>query len=162
MNTSEVPIASPCGQDWTTMKPGDKGRYCGACKKTVHDLSALTKREARALLAAPTTEGLCVRYLYDAHGDIAFTDTVPASRLVCAKRALVAAAALALPMTLNACMGAQARPVPPPDPDMQQVTGAVAMPPMPADAGPTSPVTPAAPPPATPVTPANPIEIDQR
>jgi hypothetical protein len=172
MNKNEIPIASPCGQDWRSMKPGQKGRYCDACKKTVHDLSAMTRREARALLAAPPTEGLCVRYLYDAHGDIAFRDTVPAGSLVRAKRALAAAAALALPMSLAACMGAA---VPPPvHPESHEMMGAAPYIPEQQDAGSgtqtpiaptaTTPV-PSATAPLAPTNPspsANPIEIDQR
>jgi hypothetical protein len=122
MKTSDVPIASPCGMDWQSMKPGDRGRYCDACKKTVRDLSAMTRREARELLAAPRTEGLCVRYLYDEHGDIAFRDTLPAAALVRAKRVLAAAAVVALPMSLAACMGAA--PIPEPQPPQHEMMGA--------------------------------------
>jgi hypothetical protein len=127
MRATEIPIASPCGQDWRTMKPSDTARFCDSCKKHVHDLSAMTPADARSLLSSPPTEGLCVRYLYDARGDIVFRGApVPAGMLVRAKRFAAAAVAVSLPMALAACsgsidetpgpmmMGAVACPMPPP------------------------------------------------
>ena len=89
------------------MKPADmKKRFCDECELHVHDLSAMTKREARAVLAS---EGLCIRYLYDQHGAVVFSDDarlVAPSALVRAKRFVQGAMAVALPMTLTACIGA--------------------------------------------------------
>ncbi len=85
-------------------------RFCGACKKHVHDLSSMTPPEARALLDAPSAEGLCVRYLYDQAGNILFRPTdvlVKPSALSRARRFVTAAGALAIPLSLNACMGAK-------------------------------------------------------
>jgi hypothetical protein len=126
VNASEIPIASPCGADWTTMRPSDRKRFCDTCKKHVHDLSAMSKDEARAVLASPPTEGLCVRFLYDEYGDVVFQkQTIAPSFLVRAKRLATYAVAAAIPATLTACMGAPA-PVP-------VMMGAVAcpMPPIP-------------------------------
>jgi hypothetical protein len=107
MRATDIPIASPCGADWRTMKPSDTKRFCEACKKHVHDLSAMTPAEARALLASPPTEGLCVRYLHDAHGDVVFRDApLPSAMLVRAKRIAQAAAWVALPAALAACSSA--------------------------------------------------------
>ncbi|MBX3188995.1 MAG: hypothetical protein KF819_18385 [Labilithrix sp.] len=117
MRREDLPIEAPCGQDWDGMKPADmKKRFCDACTLHVHDLAAMTKREAKALLSSEETEGLCVRYLYDRHGEIVFSDDprlIAPSRLLRAKRFAAAAVALAFPMTLTACMGAApARPMP--------------------------------------------------
>jgi hypothetical protein len=108
MRREELPIETPCGQDWSGMKPaGMKKKFCDACKMHVHDLSKMTRREAKTLLASEATEGLCIRYLHDQHGDIVFTDS-----LVRAKRFALGALAVAMPMTLTACMGAApARPM---------------------------------------------------
>lgn len=103
------------------MKPGDRKRFCGDCKKYVHDLSAMTRAEAREVLQSRPTEGLCVRYLYDVHGDVVFRDTIPASFLSRAKRI---AAAATFPLGLAACSGAPAEAPPPPMPMM----GAIACP----------------------------------
>lgn len=89
------------------MTPAGKKKFCVECKKHVHDLSRMTEEEARALLATPALEGLCIRYVYDAEGKVAFEAPLPASSLLRkAKRFVAGAAALALPMSLNACMGA--------------------------------------------------------
>lgn len=133
MQATDINIETPCGQDWQSMKPGDRKRFCGECKKHVHDLSSMTQNEAREVLQSRPTEGLCVRYLYDANGDVVFRGApMPASFLSRAKRI---AAAAALPMSLAACSGAQ----PPPAPMMGSIS--CPMPELP----PQPPVTPPAP-----------------
>jgi hypothetical protein len=110
MNRTEVPIATPCSADWSTMTLADRGRFCGACSKVVRELSRLSEAEARALLASPPTEGLCVRYVHDATGEILFRrDVVPMARLV--RRAATLALAAALPLSTAACMGAAPSPM---------------------------------------------------
>jgi hypothetical protein len=101
------------------MKPSDNKRFCDACKKHVHDLSAMTEEDARAALATPPAEGLCVRYLYDAHGAIVFRGAPMApSMLVRARRF----AAAALPLALAACTGSMG------EAPVQPMIGAVACP----------------------------------
>jgi hypothetical protein len=39
MNRTDLPIASPCNADWSTMTLADRGRFCGACRKVVRELS---------------------------------------------------------------------------------------------------------------------------
>jgi hypothetical protein len=115
MNRSELPIASPCNADWTTMTLEDRGRFCGECSKVVRELAQLTESEARALLASPPTEGLCVRYVHDATGEILFRrDVVPVARLTRVGRvrraAAMALAAASLPVAVAGCMGAAVPP----------------------------------------------------
>lgn len=117
MNRDEARIATPCDADWTSMAPRDRSRLCGTCDKLVHNLSALGEREARALLRSRSTEGLCIRYLHDAHGEIWFGDAagrvVPASRLARRGAAMVAAAGVMLvPILTEACGGAGPDPNP--------------------------------------------------
>jgi hypothetical protein len=114
MNRTQLPIESPCTVDWTQMTLADRGRFCGECKKVVRELAQLTEAEARALLASPPTEGLCVRYVHDATGEILFRrDVVPLGRLARAKRAAaVALAAASLPVAVAGCMGAPPPAVP--------------------------------------------------
>lgn len=106
MNRTEIPIASPCHADWSTMSLADRGRFCGACRKVVRELRQMTESEARTLLASPPTEGLCVRYVHDATGEILFRrdDVIPAGKLL--RRAAAAVAMAVLPMGTVACMGA--------------------------------------------------------
>lgn len=66
-----VQIAAPCQADWNEMYAfgGDRVRYCSQCQLNVYNLSAMTQREAEALLM--TTEGrLCVRFYRRADGTI--------------------------------------------------------------------------------------------
>lgn len=138
MNRTDLPIATPCHADWSTMTLADRGRFCGECRRVVRELARMTEREARAMLASPPTEGLCVRYVHDATGEIVFRrdEVVPVGRLL--RRAAVVALAVALPLSTAACMGAAAPPTmgsplpvapsasapgPPPEP-MQVMMGA--------------------------------------
>jgi hypothetical protein len=122
MKNQDVAVESPCNANWSAMQRGDKSRFCGDCKKTVHDLTSMSKAEASALLAAPATEELCVRYLHDEMGHLVFVDTfrdrpIPLVALL-RKRAGQAVAVAALGMSLTACMGAMRPPkvVPPTKP----------------------------------------------
>lgn len=148
MRREDLTIETPCSQDWNGMKPADmKKRFCDECRLHVHDLAAMSKREAKAVLASETTEGLCIRYLYDQHGTVVFADDprlVAPNALVRAKRFVQGAIVVALPMTLTACMGAAA--ARPPMPPTQVVTDAGAPTnPIAADAGaPTTQTTPVA------------------
>lgn len=149
MNRTDLPIANPCAADWRTMTLADRGRFCGACKKVVRELAQLTETEARALLASPPTEGLCVRYVHDATGEILFRHpgVVPVGHLARFRRgAALALATASIPLALTGCMGAPAPlmglPVPPSNPTM----GAVAAPT-------TTSTAPVAPQPTTPAPP---------
>ena len=62
MKRDEVQIQSPCTASWAAMEGDDARRYCGRCDKHVHDLSAMTERAARAVVAQPN---VCVRYTVD-------------------------------------------------------------------------------------------------
>ncbi len=103
MNADDLPIASPCTVDWTTMKLADRGRFCGECRKVVRELAQMSEREARALLASPPTEGLCVRYVHDTSGEILFRrdDVVPLARL--SRKVAATVLAIALPLAAAAC-----------------------------------------------------------
>lgn len=57
MHTDSLRIAAPCQADWSAMMAGDRSRFCGACKKHVHELARLSEAEALALLATPSAEG---------------------------------------------------------------------------------------------------------
>ncbi len=105
MTPRDVRITSPCTLDWTKMTPAQGGRFCGDCKKVVRDLSKMTERQARELLAKERHQDLCVRMLVDRDGNVFFGgDTlVSASLLSKAKRAAAAAAAIALPFATQAC-----------------------------------------------------------
>jgi hypothetical protein len=110
MKASELGIQTPCTLDWTKMTPAEGGRFCGDCKKVVRDLSKMTEAEARALVAKERYDGLCVQALVDRDGNVFFggDKLVSASLLSRAKRAAMAAAAIALPLAMNACTNEEA------------------------------------------------------
>lgn len=46
-----ITIPSPCSNKWEEMTGDDRVRHCGECGKNVYDLSALTRKQAAALIA---------------------------------------------------------------------------------------------------------------
>jgi hypothetical protein len=63
---AKLRIASPCQEPWSGMAGDDRVRHCGRCDRQVVNLSAMTRGEAEASLAA----GPCVRFLRRADGSI--------------------------------------------------------------------------------------------
>ena len=57
-----VQVKSPCTEDWNEMVGNDEVRFCSHCSKHVHNLSAMTRREAEALVLK-SNGNLCIRYL---------------------------------------------------------------------------------------------------
>ena len=100
MKASEIQIPEPCDADWDSMTPVERGRFCGACQKKVHDLSAMPERDARAFLQSD--DDICISYLSTADGEVRFQPSriVPLHRL--ARRASMATAA-GLSLALAAC-----------------------------------------------------------
>ncbi|MEL6341731.1 MAG: hypothetical protein AAFV53_01265 [Myxococcota bacterium] len=73
MKRDDVQIPSPCSADWSEMTGDDARRFCDQCAKHVHDLSAMTEPEAKALLKTASSAGeLCVRYTVGADQTITF------------------------------------------------------------------------------------------
>ncbi|MEZ4382137.1 MAG: hypothetical protein R3A79_12375 [Nannocystaceae bacterium] len=78
MKADDLPINSPCDEDWTAMRGDSERRFCDHCARHVHDLSAMTKTEASALLRSSGGERLCVRYTLEPDGGIRFRAPAPA------------------------------------------------------------------------------------
>ena len=113
MKRDDIRIPEPCHASWDEMRQeeGDHRRFCDHCTKHVHDLSALTERQARALLDSSFRDGvsICVSYACGPGGEVRFAPepTVPPApqhQLLGLKR-MVAAAALAVPMLAAGCTG---------------------------------------------------------
>ena len=68
MRADELPIPEPCHEDWSNMTGDEKRRFCGACNKHVHDLSAMTATGAEETLAAEPD--ICVRYTVNEDGTL--------------------------------------------------------------------------------------------
>ncbi len=113
MNKQQLPINNPCTQDWNTMAGGDRQRFCQVCDKTVHNLSAMTQKEAQGVLEQRRAgQRLCVRYSAGDDGEILFQrpSLIPAGLLLrtrqVALRATLAAVAVAAVVETPGCVPA--------------------------------------------------------
>lgn len=95
MKSDEIRIGTPCTVDWDAMQGCGARRFCGQCRKQVTDLSQLTEREARKVVAKPDQ---CVRYSVTARGDVLFAGT---ARRTTELRRTVGARLLALAAVLS-------------------------------------------------------------
>jgi hypothetical protein len=80
----QIKIASPCSADWEQMEGNDRVRFCGECKKNVFNLSAMTRRDADALLRE-TNGSLCTRLYRRADGTVLTGDCPEALRVKIAR-----------------------------------------------------------------------------
>ena len=69
----QIKIASPCAADWERMQGTDRVRFCGDCKKNVFNLSAMTRRDAEALIKE-THGDLCARLYRRVDGTVLTED----------------------------------------------------------------------------------------
>jgi hypothetical protein len=101
-----ISIASPCSANWDSMPGTDQVRHCGECNKNVYNLSAMTRREAEALLQE--TEGrLCARLYRRADGTI-LTENCPAGLRAIGRRvSRFAGAAMSAVAALSSATAAQ-------------------------------------------------------
>ena len=76
-----LPIVRPCLESFEKMAGNPRTRFCDTCNKHVHDLSAGTEEEARALLAEKRGTRICIRFARDAHGSVRFRMAVVAAAL---------------------------------------------------------------------------------
>jgi hypothetical protein len=76
-----LPIARPCSESFASMPGGESKRFCSSCDKHVHDLSAGTEEEARALFAANRDRRVCVRFAKDGAGNVRFRAAAMAAAL---------------------------------------------------------------------------------
>lgn len=78
-----IEIASPCTVPWETMPGNERVRFCGQCRQNVFNVEALSRDEARRLIASQ--EGrVCVRMLRRPDGTVVTADCW--SRLRAARR----------------------------------------------------------------------------
>ncbi|MCA9495069.1 MAG: hypothetical protein KC621_34310, partial [Myxococcales bacterium] len=90
MHRDQLRIADPCHEDWSAMTGDPCRRHCASCDKHVHDLSAMTERAARQLVASSTD--LCVRYAVRSDGSVVHAPSGRLPRLLAVAGALLSAA----------------------------------------------------------------------
>lgn len=108
MDSKNLPITGPCPIDLDAIgfDRTSKRSHCGHCEKSVHVLSNMTEREARAFMTENAGKNLCVSYARTKDGAVQFKpeptpQIVPLARL--SRRPAAAAAGLGLAMALAAC-----------------------------------------------------------
>lgn len=57
----DLRVNSPCEVDWDSMVGNEEVRFCTHCEKNVHDISALTRKDAMRFVRA-NSGGVCVRF----------------------------------------------------------------------------------------------------
>jgi hypothetical protein len=60
-------VNSPCEADWDSMAGNDEVRFCTHCEKSVHNVSAMTRRDAMRFVRA-NAGGVCLRFYSDPAG----------------------------------------------------------------------------------------------
>ena len=60
MKKERIAISSPCHENWDSMTPSEKGRFCDSCNKEVHDVSLKTDIEIARELQQNQGD-LCIR-----------------------------------------------------------------------------------------------------
>ncbi len=91
-----VGVASPCHARWEDMTGDERTRHCAECNLRVHNISAMTRDDAEALLRASAGDRLCIRLYRRTDGTILTQDCpVGLARVrVAARRAVAKVAAL--------------------------------------------------------------------
>lgn len=90
-----IRVATPCHVEWDSMTGDDRVRNCDSCKKSVFNLSMMTRDEAETLLR-DRTGSLCVRYFQRHDGTVMLADCTIGKRQRRNRRLIVAGAALLL------------------------------------------------------------------
>ncbi|MEM7157621.1 MAG: hypothetical protein AAF799_32575 [Myxococcota bacterium] len=73
VHRSQIPIPEPCPEDLSSVAPDGSGRrHCDRCRKSVHDLSEMTRAQAKLVVLRSRREEVCVRYACGADGQLRF------------------------------------------------------------------------------------------
>lgn len=54
-----IRIPEPCSENWNTMQPDEKGRFCSSCSKSVHDFSNKTDAEIHQVISSSKDKHIC-------------------------------------------------------------------------------------------------------
>jgi hypothetical protein len=69
-----ISVASPCPVEWSQMQGDERRRFCASCKLHVHNLGAMSRRDANELLARSRQGRVCVRFFRRADGTVLTRD----------------------------------------------------------------------------------------
>ena len=54
-----VRVPEPCHEDWNSMQPDEKGKFCSSCSKSVFDFSNKTDQEIKHILLEYKDQKVC-------------------------------------------------------------------------------------------------------
>jgi len=103
-----IHVASPCTARWEDMTGDGRLRHCAQCDLDVHNLSAMTRDEAEALLQGLSRGRVCARFYKRADGTI-LTRDCPVGLAAVRRRVLLAASRVAAALGLATLAGAAAQ-----------------------------------------------------
>lgn len=106
----QLRVASPCPKTWESMDGDHRTRFCDECKLHVHNVSAMTRSEARALFQSSNGR-LCLNGFARPDGELVTQESLAellelhgaAPERVAAVRAALAAGLTAVALSLAAC-----------------------------------------------------------
>lgn len=64
-----IDVKSPCSESWDEMQGNEQIRFCSHCAENVHNLSEMTRKQARKIVAQSNGK-ICVRYVRRSDGRI--------------------------------------------------------------------------------------------
>jgi hypothetical protein len=67
-----VKVAPTCKLRWDHVDPAEKQWFCSQCQHDVHNLSAMTKGEAKKFMRTPCAGRRCISFLQDDQGRTVF------------------------------------------------------------------------------------------
>jgi hypothetical protein len=71
---TSISIASPCPADWEKMAGDERVRHCSECNLNVYNLSGMTERQVKQLIAGSQGQRMCLRLYRRADGTILTQD----------------------------------------------------------------------------------------
>jgi hypothetical protein len=99
-----IDVPKPCDAAWDKMIGGDEKRFCLSCEKDVYNLSAMSRREARKLVANNAGK-ICVRYARLPNGKLYTTDKQ--LHQITRRTSIIAAGVIATTLSLSIASYAQ-------------------------------------------------------
>jgi hypothetical protein len=96
---TSIRIASPCPADWAKMAGDERVRHCSECNLNVYNLSAMTERQVKQLIAGSQGQRVCARFYRRADGTVLTQDCPWRFRTLARKVSRFAAAVLAAVMS---------------------------------------------------------------
>lgn len=111
----QIRIESPCEADWDSMIGNDQIRFCSHCRLTVNNLSEMTPKVIRRLLAESNGR-LCVRYYQQPSTSLSASPPTMLHKIIGRRASRIAAGAFTAALSLssavveNASAGQASRP----------------------------------------------------